>query len=216
MRGGSPRGSRLVHVGLDARLRLIRRDAVLNPDLRQSQRLAPAAGVVDQVLDLPEAELAESHQRAVVALLQDDLDGRLTARLTPFVHEALRPLRFDHAPGNLGVDALLGAPVDPFEHHRSARARVNATAAREPSVESLSRRERVVHLLARRSYEDALLHLVIEPFLRHGAPPSRHSSSAAADATPSAPTRSPTIRWRRRDAPLRANSGRHGPIARAR
>src|SRR5438093_12906962 len=101
MRGGSPRGSRLVHVGLDARLRLIRRDAVLDPELRQSQRLAPAAGVVDEVLDLLEAELAESYQRAVVALLQDDLDRGLASRLTPFVYEALRPLRLDHAPGNL-------------------------------------------------------------------------------------------------------------------
>src|SRR2546427_3460059 len=209
-------GSRLLHVDLDALLQLIRRDAVLDPELRERQRLAPAAGVVDEVLELPETELAEPDQRAVVALFEHDLDRRLAPRLAPLVYEAFRPPCLDDAAGNIRVDALLGAPVDPTEHHRSAGTGVHATAAGEPAIQPFGGGERVVDLLARRADEDALLDLMIEPFLRHAAPPSRHSSSVAADASPTAPTRSPAIRSRRQAAALRANSGRHGPIARAR
>ena len=121
---------------------------MLDPELRERQRLAPAPGVVDEVLELPETELAEPDQCAVVALFEHDLDGRLAPRLAPLVDETLRPLRLDDAAGNIGVDALLGAPVDPTEQDRSAGTGVDATAAGEPAIQSLSGRERVVDLLA--------------------------------------------------------------------
>ena len=107
MRGRLPRGSRLVHVGLGALLRLIRRDAVLDPELRERERLAPAAGVVDEVLDLSEAELAEPDQRAIVALFEHDLDGRLAPRFAPLVDEALRSLRLNGSTmTDLGIENL--------------------------------------------------------------------------------------------------------------
>src|SRR6266571_2394003 len=159
-------------------------EAALHPELRQRQRLAPAGGVAQRVLDIREAVLAHLNDGPAIALLEGELDSRRGLRLldAPLKDEPLGAPRLEDSPRELRVD-LVRAPLDELEDHRAAGTRIDAPTLGEPRVETVGCRERVIDLLARRA--DELLVCRFHVQLRWNVSPPRRGASGARVLSPS-------------------------------